>query len=374
MDHNQQSRRPHFHRGRRGSDRRGGDRRTPQQSAEQGGRPSGEHVDVEQLMRDIRARIVQRHGIELSTPQIQELAARRLEAILDPRTLNTTLTEQLRRNAAARADVQLPKIESGYAFDDFTLFETHRGVLRFIRRLLKPILKLFFNPNPLVHALNTQARLNKEAAERETERERRQAEWNALHYEILGRLVTEVSRASIEMQALSARAESLTTRVDFTDRRVRTIESAASQQRPSHPRGSDVTIQPAPSSGEQTTVTTATPEAPAGEGGARRKRRRRRGRRSGGLGPEGPTMTGTPAAAGIGNADAAEGDEPDGDDLPESEAPQDVADVPQPDPIVAATAPPEPTSQPAPAQPTPPPDEPVPPAPVDRPDPGPPDR
>jgi hypothetical protein len=374
MDHNQQGRRPHFHRGRRGSDRRGGERRAPQQPADQGGRPSGEHVDVEQLMRDIRSRIAQRHGIELSTQQIQELASRRLEAILDPRTLNTTLTDQLRRNTAARVDVQLPKIESGYTFDDFTLFETHRGVLRFVRRLLNPILKLFFNPNPLVHALNTQARLNKEAAERETERERRQAEWNALHYEILSRLVTEVARASIETQALSMRAESLAARVDFTDRRVRTIESAAPPQRPPHQRERDVATQPAAPAGEPTTVTTPTPQAPTGESAARRKRRRRRGRRSGGIGPEAPTMAGvsTPAPD-FGHADTEEGDEADGDDMPESEAPQTVAEVTPPDPGVTAPTP-EQTSQPAPVQPTPPPDEPVPAAPVDHPDPGPPDR
>ena len=32
-------------------------------------------VDVEQIMRDIRSRISQRHGIELTTQQIEELAA-----------------------------------------------------------------------------------------------------------------------------------------------------------------------------------------------------------------------------------------------------------------------------------------------------------
>ena len=326
-------------------------------------------------MRDIRARIAQRHGIELSTQQIQELAARRLEAILDPRTLNTALTEQLRRNAAARADVPLPKIEGGYTFDDFTLFETHRGVLRFIRRLLNPILKLFFNPIPLAHALNTQARLNKEAAERETERERRQAEWNALHYEMLNRLVTEVARGSIEMQALSARAESLAARVDFTDRRVRTIESAASQQRPPHPRASDVVIQPTPTSGEQTSGPTTAPETPAAEGGARRKRRRRRGRRSGGAIPDMPTMAGVPAAPAVqGDTDIADGDDgPDDDEGPELDPPQAVADITPPAETVTA-APEESTSEPAPVQPTPPHDEPVPAAPVDHPDPGPPDR
>ena len=84
MDHNPPGRRPHYHRGRRGTDRRGNDRRSAQQSAEPGARPSGDQVDVEQIMREIRSRISQRHGIELSTQQIQELAARRLEAILEP--------------------------------------------------------------------------------------------------------------------------------------------------------------------------------------------------------------------------------------------------------------------------------------------------
>ena len=66
--------------------------------------------------------------------------------------------------------------------------------MRFIRKLLNPILKLFFNPNPLIRALNIQSRLNDEMLAREAERDRRQAEWNALHYEILHRVVTEVSR------------------------------------------------------------------------------------------------------------------------------------------------------------------------------------
>ena len=57
------------------------------------------------------------------------------------------------------------------------------------------------------------------------ELERRQTEWNALHYQILQRLVTEVSRTSIEMQSLSLRVEALSARVDFNDRRVRTLET-----------------------------------------------------------------------------------------------------------------------------------------------------
>jgi hypothetical protein len=382
MDHNAQGRRPHYHRGRRGSDRRGGDRRAPQQPPEHSGRSGAEQVDVEQIMRDIRARIAQRHGIELTTPQIQELAARRLEAILDPRTINPTLTEQLRKAASNPIDVPLPAIDPGYEFDESTLFDTHRGLLRLIRRLLNPILKLFFNPTPLIQTLHTQARMNKQAAAREAERERRQTEWNALHYEILSRLVTEVSRVSIEMQALSGRVESLAARVDFNDRRVRTIESAAVQARPAHPRASEAaqTAVSAPAGApEPAGVSSVAPEAPAADGGMRRKRRRRRGRRSGGI-PSG--LAAAPGAAPPVEStmdvsepfDAEEAYEDDGGEV--TKEPEAAIDVLPP--AVETSAPPaaeeRAPAEPAPIQPAPPPDEPVPAAPVDQPDPGPPDR
>jgi hypothetical protein len=56
MDHNPSGRRPHYHRGRRGTDRRGNERRSPQ-APEQSARPAGDQTDVEQIMREIRARI-----------------------------------------------------------------------------------------------------------------------------------------------------------------------------------------------------------------------------------------------------------------------------------------------------------------------------
>jgi hypothetical protein len=394
MDHNAQGRRPHFHRGRRGSDRRGGDRRTPQPAPEHSPRGGSDHVDVEQIMRDIRARIAQRHGIELSTQQIQELAARRLEAILDPRTMSPALIEQLRRGAGTPAEVPQSAIDGGYTFEESTLYETHRGLLRFIRRLLHPILKLFFNPNPLVQALNTQAALNKQAAARETEREGRQAEWNALHYEILNRLVTEVSRSAVEVQALSMRIESLAARVDFNDRKVRALENATPPPRQHQPRPAETPVQPPPSVAvEPVASVSAVPgEPPPADGAPRRKRRRRRGRRSGGGIPgaapsaETTPLQGSPSDTDEGDTDETEDyeiaevpadDRPGVDTAPEpapitvaQEQPPLVAEVETP-PVVAQVETPRPVE---PIQPTPPPDEPMPAAPVDHPDPGPPDR
>jgi hypothetical protein len=189
-------------------------------------------------MRDIRARIAKNHGIELTAQQIQELAARRIEAILDPRTMKPGLLDQLRKGAGVprHAEPDAPLREAPYTFDDTSLYESHRGLLRFIRSLLKPILKLFFNPAPLVVALKTQVTLNAEAAVREDDRDRRQAEWNALHYELLQRVVTETARVSIEMQSLSMRVESLSGKVDFNERRVRAIEGASPQQSKPAPR------------------------------------------------------------------------------------------------------------------------------------------
>ena len=293
-------------RGRRGPDRRGSERtgdKGPDRGTERGAErrpqpapqptPQTENADVAQIMRDIRTRVAQRHGINLTDQQIDELAARRLEAILDVRAVSPDLMEQLRRAAGTRS-VHVPTVPDvpAYTFEAYTLYETPRGLLRGIRRLLNPLLKLFFNPEPLVMALNTQSRLNTEAAERESERTGRQGEWNALHYALLQRLVTEIARLSLETQHLGQQVESLSAKVDFNDRRVRAIEGGVHQSevrtaaatppsaRPDLARQDSARQDPArqdPVSG-----------GAAGGGdqaqgdGARRKRRRRRGRRPGG--------------------------------------------------------------------------------------------
>jgi hypothetical protein len=301
MDQNQGQRRSHFHRGRRGPDRRGTDRRSQPQPQPQQDRGGRDQVDVEQIMREIRGRIAQRQGIDLSNQQIQDLAARRLESILDPRAIKPSLLDALRRSAGAQAQRAAERIpnEPVYSFEDTTIYDSHRGLMRFIRRLLNPLLKLFFNPNPLIRALHLQAKLNVEAAEREAERDRRQTEWNALHYEIVQRLVTEVSRASLDLQALSQRVESLDAKVDFNERRVRGLEGSLhrTERRPQN-AGSRPPDQVAAAAPPETEGAPAESIGSAVDGqgssaeSARRRRRRRRGRKSGPGGPgDGGTMS-----------------------------------------------------------------------------------
>jgi len=159
--------------------------------------------------------------------------------------------------------------------------------------------------------------------QRDAERDRRQAEWNALHYEILQRLAIEVSRVSIEAQSQSMRVESLGAKVDFNDRRVRTMEGT--QTRPARQQESS----PAPLQTAATgaVMAEAAPQPqpqpqqsegqPAGDA-PRRRRRRRRGRRSPGAGApaEGGANTNAPTSAAV---DVEEGDA-DGDEGFEEEA------------------------------------------------------
>src|SRR5213080_678538 len=110
-------------------------------------------VNVEQIMEQIRARIREKRGVDYTEQQIRELAAVKLEKFLDPRGVRSDLLDHFRR---AQAPNELPH----YAFEDSTLYDTHRAPIRWSRRVLNPILKLFFNPNPLSEALHIQSRLN----------------------------------------------------------------------------------------------------------------------------------------------------------------------------------------------------------------------
>src|SRR5437762_12550331 len=90
-------------------------------------------VNVELIMEQIRARIREKRGVDYTEQQIRELAAVKLETLLDPRGVRSDLLDQFRR---VQAPIELPN----YAFEDTTLFETHRAPIRWLRKLLAPIL------------------------------------------------------------------------------------------------------------------------------------------------------------------------------------------------------------------------------------------
>ena len=289
-------------------------------------------VNVEQIMEQIRARIREKRGVDYTEQQIRDLAAVKLEKFLDPKGVRSDLLEQFRRAQPAYEPPELPN----YAFEAETIYETHRGPLRFIRRLLNPILKLFFNPTPLIQALHIQSRLNTMYAEREARREAARRATDQLNYELIHNLVIEVTRNSIEAKNLKMRVESLSSRLEFNERRARALESvvvykpspetggqrgggtqpfAQPAQRP-QPQPAQQAQRPQP---QPAHAQTPQPPQPSSQGGPQaegpgqrsRRRRRRRGRRGG-----------APAAAVMGGQQAAPDAEAATDHPPHDDAAQ----------------------------------------------------
>jgi hypothetical protein len=261
-------------------------------------------VNVEQIMDQIRARIREKRGADYTEQQIQELAAVKLEKFLDPRGVRSDLLEQFRRAQPPYSPPELPN----YAFEDVTLFESHRAPLQLMRKLLRPILKLFFNPNPLIQALNIQSRLNTLYAEREAKREAARHAFDQLHYEVMHNLVLETTRLGIEVKNLKMRVESLTSRLEFNERRARALESVVVYKPAPEDRGEPVPAreprhhqEPVPvnrEAGRPTMPGGQQPQLqqPEGPGQRSRRRRRRRGRRGGG-GSAAAMMQGAPGQA-----------------------------------------------------------------------------
>ena len=179
-------------------------------------------VDVEQIMGQIRGRIRDKRGADYTEAELQHLASVKLERFLDSRGVRSTLVEAFKKTRVVD-----PELES-YTFTDTTLYETHRGWLRPIRKLFKPILQLFFNPDRVSSAFKQQQALNRDFYKRIRHRD----DMDPLYYEVIHNLVLEITRLGIDVQNLKMRVESLSSRVDFDERRARSLEGMVQQRRP----------------------------------------------------------------------------------------------------------------------------------------------
>ena len=206
-------------------------------------------VDVEQIMRQIRARVREKRGADYTETELQQLAKVKLEKFLDPRGVRSDLLEQFRSQRTASP------APPNFEFEEATLYETHRGSLGTLRRLLRPLLKLFFNPDKITTALHIQSQVNTQAEQRLRHLE------EPLWFELLHNLTIEITRLGIEVQNLKMRVESLSSRVDFDERRARSLESVV-QYRPAPPRQTQPEPGPAAVAAPQPQATPGTPARP----------------------------------------------------------------------------------------------------------------
>lgn len=259
-------------------------------------------VDVEEIMRQIRARIREKRGVDYTEAEIRELANVKLEKFLDAKTVRSDLVQHFRRERPIAFQFSPPE---NYAFEADTIYLSSRGVvgrlIQAIRRVLNPVLKLFFNPNPIIHVLHRQSEINDYYARALGQYARLREELDTLSYEVLNNLVVELTRLGIEIKNLKMRVESLSSRLDFDERRARALEGVV-QYRPG-------AVPAAPSvspSGE-----------PAEATGAPARRRRRRRRRRGAAAPApapAAASAGEPAAPSTPTAEPAEPASPEDED------------------------------------------------------------
>lgn len=308
-------------------------------------------VDVEQIMRQIRARIQSKRGVDYTEEQIQELANVKLERFLNPRGVRSDLVEQFKR---ARDHRPAPFQPEQYTVDANDLYGSSRGFVRFLRKLLHPILKVLLNTNRLVQVLHQQSQLNvlyEQQFHQMRDRSQQRDDVDVLYYELVHNLVLELTRVGIENRNLKMRLESLSSRLDFDERRTRALEGVVQyrpgtgpsrEPPPPRPRPDDRPAQPAsvstpaaaPSAQVQPPTPGGAPDEQAGDANtARRRRRRRRGRRGGkGRTPGEATQADTLSAGGVSPGesvtpphgdpmgDAALDDGPDDDDFEEGPA------------------------------------------------------
>ena len=258
-------------------------------------------VNVEHIMEQIRARIREKRGVDYTEEQIHALAAAQLGKFIDPHNVRSDLLQEFHRVRAA-TDAPDPADE---VIDESVLFETHRPWLRSLRKILRPILKLFLNTKALA-ALSLRAKAEVSRRSRDQ-----------LTFELLHNLVVEMTRLSVEVKNLTMRVESVQSRLEFNERRARALESVVAYKPESERVDASVPAMrdiPAvaefrpraepPSAPAQTSSNAANPGVTEGPGQRSRRRRRRRGRRGGGSpGGVGPVMAqqggepGTPADA-----------------------------------------------------------------------------
>ena len=156
-------------------------------------------VDVEAIMAAIRKRIEEKKAGLYTEEEIRAIAERRLDAVLDAHDFSSDLLADFRSQ------------RWNFQFDPETIYRSSRGavgqVLERVRRLLKPLQKLFWNPNPMIFALS------------------RQADLNRYYVHLFHNLTLELTRLNLEAQELKNRNLQLQGRLELLARREKTLES-----------------------------------------------------------------------------------------------------------------------------------------------------
>jgi hypothetical protein len=172
-----------------------------------------EGVDVLQLLADVYKRIAERKEGLYTEEELRFIAEHPLEGVLTGRELRADLVDEFRARDA----------QWNFSFEPETIYRSSRGLvgraLENARRLLRPVQKLFWNPNPMIAALS------------------RQSDLNRFSVHLLHNLVLELSRLNIESRELRSRNLQLAGRLEALERREKTLEGMVRYRDEASPQG-----------------------------------------------------------------------------------------------------------------------------------------
>ncbi|MGH9461593.1 MAG: hypothetical protein ACRD1X_10285 [Vicinamibacteria bacterium] len=160
----------------------------------------GSDIDVESVMATIRSRIEEKRKGLYTEEEVREIAEMKLDSVLDASQFNSDFV------AAFRARDE----QWNFTFGPETIYQSSRGLsgrfIRLARSVLNPVLKLFFNPNPIISSLS------------------RQADLNRYYVSLLHNMAVELTKMNLELTNLKARLRDTGAKVEFQTRREKVLE------------------------------------------------------------------------------------------------------------------------------------------------------
>jgi hypothetical protein len=155
---------------------------------------------VDALLSEVERRIGEKKGRVYTEEELQEISSYPLRPVLDPHEFRSALLKEFREEPG----------RWNYTFEPDTVYRSSRsamgGLLERLRGLLKPVQKLFWNPNPMISALSRQSSLNE------------------AYVYLLHNLAEELTRLNLEVKDLRSRHLQLEGRLEFLIRREKALE------------------------------------------------------------------------------------------------------------------------------------------------------
>lgn len=174
----------------------------------------GSDIDVESVMATIRSRIEEKRKGLYTEEEVREIAEMKLDSVLDASQFNSDFV------AAFRARDE----QWNFTFGPETIYQSSRGVsgqlIRLARSVLNPVLKLFFNPNPIISSLS------------------RQADLNRYYVSLLHNMAVELTKMNLELTSLKARMRATGAKVEFQTRREKVLEDLTANREDASPGAS----------------------------------------------------------------------------------------------------------------------------------------